>query len=173
MYTTHNGKIGRLPLALREQINRRLADGETARSLVVWLNGLPEVKDIMTAHFRGQPVREQNLSQWRIRGFRLWCADQAVRSATAAGLPPGSPSGAALDEAMAVWAAQHYLQAANQLVNQRRRPRPTFRLVRRMCQDLLALRRAGHLAARRKLHQERAEWRQPPGRAGKNDLSVS
>ena len=37
------GKIGRLPKAIQEQVNRRLENGEKARTLVAWLNSLPEV----------------------------------------------------------------------------------------------------------------------------------
>src|SRR6266568_3205109 len=40
---SHKGKIARLPLAIREQLNRRLQDGEIGRDLVVWLNSAPEV----------------------------------------------------------------------------------------------------------------------------------
>src|SRR6266436_6472801 len=41
---SHKGKIARLPLAIREQLNRRLQDGEIGRDLVVWLNSAPEVQ---------------------------------------------------------------------------------------------------------------------------------
>ena len=32
------GKIGRLPKAIQEQVNRRLENGKKVRTLVVWLN---------------------------------------------------------------------------------------------------------------------------------------
>ena len=38
MNMTRNGKIGRLPKAVREQVNRRLEKGEKGRTLVAWLN---------------------------------------------------------------------------------------------------------------------------------------
>ena len=65
MNTARSGKIARLRKAVREQLNRRLADGETGPDLVAWLNGLPEVQAVVAAEFVGCPVREQNLSQWR------------------------------------------------------------------------------------------------------------
>ena len=37
------GKIGRLPMAIQEQVNRRLEQGEIARTLVAWLNAELEV----------------------------------------------------------------------------------------------------------------------------------
>jgi hypothetical protein len=41
---THNGKIARLPLAIRQQLNLRLQNGEMAQDLLSWLNQLPEVQ---------------------------------------------------------------------------------------------------------------------------------
>jgi len=64
------GKIGRLPKAIQEQVNRRLEQGERARTLVVWLNALPEVQAVLAAEFAGKPIREQNLSAWRKNGYQ-------------------------------------------------------------------------------------------------------
>ncbi|MGO8676222.1 MAG: hypothetical protein ACLQVX_10175 [Limisphaerales bacterium] len=41
---TPNGKIARLPLAIRQQLNLRLQNGELAQDLLSWLNQLPEVQ---------------------------------------------------------------------------------------------------------------------------------
>ena len=38
MNEAHRGKIGHLPKALKEQVNRRLEKGEKGRTLVAWLN---------------------------------------------------------------------------------------------------------------------------------------
>jgi len=43
------GKIGRLPRAIQEQVNRRLENGEKARTLIAWLNALPEVQAMRAA----------------------------------------------------------------------------------------------------------------------------
>jgi len=69
---TGNGKIARLPKALRDELNRRLRDGVPGWSLVAWLNSLPEVRTVLAAQFGGSPIGEQNLSQWRKRGYRDW-----------------------------------------------------------------------------------------------------
>ena len=45
------GKIARLPLDIREQLNRRLQDGEIGKELVVWLNSVPEVQAVLKAEF--------------------------------------------------------------------------------------------------------------------------
>jgi len=44
MSTTRIGKIGRLPRQVREELNRRLLEGEPGITLVDWLNGLPAVQ---------------------------------------------------------------------------------------------------------------------------------
>jgi hypothetical protein len=39
---SRNGKIARLPQQIREQINRRLENGEEGKQIAEWLNTLPE-----------------------------------------------------------------------------------------------------------------------------------
>ena len=41
---TRNGKIARLPLAVRQQLNQRLQNGELAQDLLSWFNRLPEAQ---------------------------------------------------------------------------------------------------------------------------------
>src|SRR5579859_4125377 len=69
---TRNGKIARLPRTIREELNRRMDDGETAETLLRWLNQLPEVKSAMTAQFAGAAINKQNLSEWRLGGHQDW-----------------------------------------------------------------------------------------------------
>ena len=71
---TRNGKIARLPEAVREELNRRLQGGEYARDLAAWLNGLPEVKRVLAGHFGGRPINEGNISEWRTGGHLEWRA---------------------------------------------------------------------------------------------------
>src|SRR5260370_12369239 len=66
------GKIGGLPLDIREQLNRRLQDGEIGKDLVVWLNSVPEVQAVLKAEFGDRPVNEPNLSDWRTGGYEDW-----------------------------------------------------------------------------------------------------
>ncbi len=70
------GKIGRLPAKLREEVNRRIHDGETAGQILPWLNGLEEVKKVLAVHFDGEEITPQNLSAWRMGGFQVWRAQQ-------------------------------------------------------------------------------------------------
>jgi len=70
------GKIARLPKSIREQLNRRLDDGEPASAIVPWLNELPPVKEILAARFAGAPINDRNLSNWRATGYERWLARQ-------------------------------------------------------------------------------------------------
>ena len=67
-----NGKIANLPADIREELNCRINDGEQGSELVEWLNAIPEVTEVMNERFGGNPISEQNLSEWRKRGFQQW-----------------------------------------------------------------------------------------------------
>ena len=59
-------KIARLPKAVREQLNQRLADGEQGETLLEWLHSLPEVLQVLMRDFEDRPILKQNLSRsWR------------------------------------------------------------------------------------------------------------
>jgi hypothetical protein len=70
------GKIARLPKDIREQVNRRLEDGEDGERLLAWLNGLPEVVKVLARDFKGVGISPQNLSEWRSRGYVDWLVRQ-------------------------------------------------------------------------------------------------
>jgi hypothetical protein len=78
---TRNGKIARLPLAIRDELNRRLQEGEQGKQLVAWLNGLPKVQAVMKADFEGRPISEHNLSEWKNGSYQNWEADQQALEA--------------------------------------------------------------------------------------------
>jgi hypothetical protein len=79
MSTTHVGKIGRLSQSVRDELGRRIEDGEPGKELVKWLNGLPRVKAVLNAHFSGRPITEQNLSEWKQGGHQDWLRHQETR----------------------------------------------------------------------------------------------
>lgn len=66
------GKIARLPHEIREEVNHRIEDGEPAAPLLKWLNARPGVWDVLWEHFEGRAITEQNLSEWRQRGYQEW-----------------------------------------------------------------------------------------------------
>ena len=91
------GKIARLPHQIREEINRRLQDGEPGRLLLAWLNALPQTLRLLADQFGGRPINQANLSAWRNGGFRLWLTDQeflnevrAIRKQSET--PPATPA---------------------------------------------------------------------------------
>jgi len=69
-----NGKIARLPRHIREELNRRLDNGEPGVRLVEWLNTLPEVKEVLKTYFEKHLVNEVNLTEWKQGGFLDWQA---------------------------------------------------------------------------------------------------
>src|SRR6202044_1603752 len=73
------GKIARLPYAVRRELNQRMRDGEPGGPLADWLNGLPEVQSILATQFKGQPIRKQNLSQWRRGGYQDFLKEEQTR----------------------------------------------------------------------------------------------
>jgi hypothetical protein len=79
---TRRGKIARLPLDIREQVNRRLENGVEGKQIVEWLNSLPKVRALLKAEFDGQPVNEPNLSHWKTGGYRDWQEHQEALEAT-------------------------------------------------------------------------------------------
>ena len=74
------GKIARLSQYLREQLNRRIEDGEPGRKLVEWLNSSASVRETLDIYFNGRPITEQNLSEWKQGGFKDWQRHQESRA---------------------------------------------------------------------------------------------
>ena len=73
---THTGKIARLPHAVREELNRRLQNGETGKVILPLLNALPAVQAVLADQFAAVPVNHQNLSNWRHSGYQDWLEQQ-------------------------------------------------------------------------------------------------
>jgi len=73
---TRVGKIAHLPRETLDLMNRRLLDGESGRSILDWLNALPEVRQVLAELFEGRPISDQNLSERRKGGYIEWFAQQ-------------------------------------------------------------------------------------------------
>ena len=71
----YRSKIGRLPFAIRNELNERIRDGAQGPDLLEWLNGLRETKKILR-EMKSGPVNAQNLTDWRSSGYRDWLDDQ-------------------------------------------------------------------------------------------------
>jgi hypothetical protein len=75
-----SGKIARLPDDIREQLNKRIFDGQGGREILEWLNALPVVKEILAAYFSGFPVNHENFSNWRHSGYERWFRYQRTQN---------------------------------------------------------------------------------------------
>jgi hypothetical protein len=159
MNLTRNGKIARLPLAVRQELNRRLDEGEQGKKLVAWLNGLAEVQAIVATEFGGKAIREQNLSEWKQRGYRDWLAKQeALEIADRLGEDAtewNAEGRASLTDTLALWLAARYAVATRRVAETGERE--GWRLLREMCGDIVELRKGDHTAERLQIERERLE----------------
>ena len=71
----YRSKIGRLPFAVRNELNERIRDGAQGAELLDWLNGLKETRKILREQ-KSAPINAQNLTDWRSSGYRDWLDDQ-------------------------------------------------------------------------------------------------
>lgn len=157
-----NGKIARLPREIREELNRRLSDGETGGSLLAWLNGLPQVRQVLTKDFGGCRVSKQNLSEWRAGGFREWQARQetlaqARELAADANEITAATDGRLTDHLATVLAARYAAALAGWSGEVTEEFRRGLRALRGLCQDIVELRRGDHSGARLQMERERLE----------------
>lgn len=65
-----------MPVAIRNEVNRRLFENEGGSKILTWLNAQPEVLRILDEYFGEEPVTPQNLSEWRKGGFQDWLKRQ-------------------------------------------------------------------------------------------------
>src|SRR6266403_3185331 len=162
MNLTRNGKIARLPLAVRQELNRRLDEGEQGKKLVAWLNGLPAVQAIAATEFGGKPIREQNLSEWKQRGYRDWLAKQEALEIAERLREDATEWNAegrgALTDTLAFWLVARYALATRR--GAETGGRQGWRLLREMCGDIVALRKGDHTVERLRIDRERLELEQ-------------
>jgi hypothetical protein len=155
------GKIARLPKSIREELNRRLSDGEPASQLVRWLNGLPDVQNLVAAGFAGRPVREQNISEWKQAGYRDWLRQQEaldlLRNLSCETGELLAAAGDPITDKLSLWLAARYAVAARKLADLEPGGDLDWRRLRELCNDVVALRRGDHSAARLKIEQELLE----------------
>jgi hypothetical protein len=166
MKRIHTGKIGRLPKAVQDEVNRRMENGERGAALAAWLNGLPEVQAVLAAQFNGQPVNEVNLSQWRKRGYQNWLRWREARAMMAEATEPGAVPVAGAEQLMdqmANWASVYYLMTVRELNQETTEgaagARSKLKMLRAFCRDAVALQRGESRSGRLKLERERLELR--------------
>jgi hypothetical protein len=156
---TPRGKIARLPRAVRDELNRRLADGEPGQRLLNWLNNHQDVRSVLAADFDHRPINHVNLSAWRRGAFRTWqsrrelleevqaTARQSAKLAKACG-PIVDHVAALLSARLAATLTEWDGDPASPVVAR-------LRLLSSLRQDIVALRRADQSAIRVYMEKER------------------
>jgi hypothetical protein len=143
--STRTGKIARLPHPIRHQLNLRLQDNLPAKSILPWLNNLPEVKTLLAAQFNSRPITPQNLSEWKKGGFRDWLTRQDALQfvqnlENQADLEEPALKGNFTDK-LTRWLALQYA-AATRSVTATENPRARWNRLRELGAEISRLRRA-------------------------------
>ncbi len=148
---SRTGKIARLPLNLRHQLNRRLDDGLPHADILAWLNDLPETKTLLAAEFEGRPVSPANLTGWINGGYHDWQIQQNALDLAGALHEAKNADPALVDPAFSAklsqWLTLYYAAILRQLRLESDRKLRWDRL-RQLCADVARLRR-GELSAER------------------------
>jgi hypothetical protein len=158
--TTRNGKIARLPLAIREQLNTRLADGEPGNHLVEWLNANPDVIKVMAEQFDGRPINENNISEWRQGGYEEWLTlrsflDEARVLSEHAG--EVAHTGISSERLHMVLIAHHAHLLNNLEIMPESDVKKKVDSLRKLTASIMNMRRAEYHAARLEIQRERLE----------------
>src|SRR5438477_5630116 len=138
------GKIARLSHAIREQLNRRLHDGEQGNAILKWLNALPEVKAVLKEHFEDHPIAASNLTEWKDGGYRDWQVRQdALAMVNNLGDEQALGDKAltdAFNEKLARWVSIHYAATAKAVLAAQLDSETKFSRLRHLCADVSRLR---------------------------------
>ena len=149
---TRTGKIARLPREIREQLNRRLEDGELGVNLVEWLNSQRKVRSVLKAEFGGNPISEQNLSEWKQGGFAEWQKHQEMllqaRELAANAVELDKACDGSLADRVSSMLAVRYAALLGTLQSTTGERVEAWKMLREVCSDLAALRKGDHSAAR-------------------------
>ncbi len=158
---TRIGKIARLPHKIREELNRRLQDGEPGGALVDWLNSRPRVRAVLGREFGGRAISEQNLSEWRQGGYADWLrqeesTERIRRMAEHSDKLEAAAEGKELSDRLARVLAAELAGLAEKLLAETEDPRERWKRLQEVLRELAQLRKEDHRAAR--LAIESGRW---------------
>jgi hypothetical protein len=158
---TRNGKIARLPLSIREQINHRLQNGEAGKQIAEWLNTLPEAQAVLATEFDGQPINETNLTNWKLGGYRDWEVQQealeAVRRFGTDASEFSQAAGGLLADQLAICLTARIAVVLQQAHSAGDDPVGQLQWLRQLCSDLVALRKGDHNAQWLRIAREKLD----------------
>jgi len=156
-----DAKIARLPALIREQINRRLQNGEAGQQIAEWLNALPESTTLMAAEFDGQAISETNLVSWKLGGFRNWEAQQealaTVRQFGADAAELAQAAGGQLADHLSLCLTARIAVAMREPAAGGDDPEKQWQRLRQLCADLVALRKGDQNAQWLRIEREKLE----------------
>jgi len=75
---TRNGKIARLPQDIREELNERILNGQTAEQLLDWLHADDRVWEMLEAQ-GFDVITDGNISEWKAGGYQAWLENKEAR----------------------------------------------------------------------------------------------
>ena len=173
MGKTHIGKIGRLPKRIRNELGRRIEDGEPGKELVKWLNGLPEVREILKEQFDGRPITEQNLSEWKQTGHREWLRHQEVCEKLHSMVERADDleyeaDGLEISDRLASILAAELASHVEQMLKDVTDPKERWQRLREVFRELRHLRHEDHIGQRNQLQRQR--WEREVERQDEEDL---
>lgn len=159
---TRTGKIARLPWEVREELNRRLRDGEPGGPLLAWLNPDQDVQEVLREHFGGQPINKQNLSDWRQGGYRDWQRHQESLDLVRTLSEQGDEllevtDGEAVSDRLSAVLTTELVRTAQAVLDEVTDPAERWRQLRELRRELAELRKDDHRAARLKLDRDEAK----------------
>jgi hypothetical protein len=157
--STRNGKIARLPRDIRDELNRRLDNGEGESALLPWLNALPAVQAVLAVQFGASPVSQQNLTKWRQGGYQHWLKqhehNQIVRElAQHAGEFASHPGASGLANNMSTVLMVELAVSANAACKEPAGPAERCERLRELLHTVSEVRREDCRAGRLALNQE-------------------
>jgi hypothetical protein len=162
-------------LDIRNQLNRRLSDGEPAKPLAAWLNSLPEVKAVLKAQFAGQPINEMNLSKWRHGGFQDWLQLQEKLGALARFVEEARGLASAVEDLpadLSCFLAAHFALTARALLQSAPDPETRWQRLRQLLPAAARLRQDDHRSRSLTLAEDRFQFAQDKALSGVSGLPL-
>jgi|ERR1051326_6174297 hypothetical protein len=152
MDPARKGKIASLPAAVREEINRRLLDGQSSATIIPWLHEQPEVLRVLDDRWGEEPVSANNISEWRRGGYQDWLERRervsALKTLSDYSLKLAQAAGGSMSEGAAAIAGGRILEileksaegtADSELIDSLVRLRRTEILAKKADQNAIAL----------------------------------
>ena len=173
---SRTGKIARLPLQVREQINTRIQNGGKGQDIVAWLNSLKEVKAALSKHFDNPTINAGNFSEWKLGGYRDWEAQQFAvaesRRIVEEGKELGEAGQGALADKLGTWVVGQYIMATRKMREKLEDgdDAGAWKLLRELCHDLVALRRGDHGAEWIRLERQRLKLQKQKQESSRENL---